>query len=239
LPYNQGALITESNIKSEVGAIIVAAGVGTRMGGVEKIRSPLGGQPVLSRVVAVFVGCAAVNRIVIVLAESNIGWGKALVAESGWSKVTSVCPGGARRQDSVAAGLKELDGCDWVIVHDGARPLLREKLISDGLAAAQETGAAAAAVPVNDTIKLAGDDRVVEETLPRERLWVVQTPQLFRHDVITAAYREVAADVTDDAALVEQWGGRVKLYPGAYDNIKVTTQFDLALAGVLLESYEE
>jgi len=92
-----------------------------------------------------------------------------------------------------------------------------------------------AAVPVTDTIKAAGDDGMVRETLPRRQLWAAQTPQVFRADIITAAYRQAAEEATDDAALVEKLCYRVKLYPGRYDNIKVTTPADLALAGILLE----
>jgi 2-C-methyl-D-erythritol 4-phosphate cytidylyltransferase len=152
--------------------------------------------------------------------------------------VSDICPGGRRRQDSVVAGISRLTDCEWVVVHDGARPLVSEELISRGLSAAQATGAAAAAVPVTDTIKIAGDDMLVRETPPRRGLWAVQTPQVFRLDTITNAYRDRGdGEVTDDAAAVEQSGHRVKLYMGAYDNIKITTPSDLALAEVLLKEH--
>jgi len=122
-----------------------------------------------------------------------------------------------------------------VVIHDGARPLVDKKLINDGLAAAQETGAAIAAVPVKDTIKEVSGENIVTLTLPRRQLWAVQTPQIFRYDIITAAHRDVFEDVTDDAALVEKSGHRVKVYMGNYDNIKITTPGDLVLAECLLE----
>ena len=171
------------------------------------------------------------------LNEQNLEKGKQLVAEQGWAKVTDVYPGGQWRQDSVVAGLSRLSHCDWVVIHDGARPLLTEDLILGGLEAARETGATVAAVPVTDTIKVAEGDRIVRQTPPRQNLWAVQTPQVFRINIITEAYQKATGEVTDDASLVEQLGYRVKLYPGSYQNIKVTTPDDLALAEVLWQKY--
>jgi 2-C-methyl-D-erythritol 4-phosphate cytidylyltransferase len=216
----------------KVGAVIVAAGRGERMGGLDKMLAPLGGQPVLTRVVSVFQECPAIDEIAVVLSEHNIKAGKKLL--QGFSKVAAVYRGGERRQDSVLVGIKQLSDCRWLVIHDGARPLLKADLITSGLAAASETGAAICAVPVTDTIKLARDDNYVGETLSRKRLWAAQTPQIFRSDIITAAYRQVPAEFTDDASLVERAGHRVKLYKGSYDNIKITTPAHLALAEVLV-----
>ena len=174
------------------------------------------------------------KRIVLVVNEKNLEWSRQLVADEGFAKVSDVCPGGERRQDSVAAGLNKLDNCEWVLIHDGARPLVTVDLIERGLEAAQRTGAAIAAVPVTDTIKAAGDDRIVRQTLPRQNLWAVQTPQVFSIEIIKKAYQRANDDVTDDASLVEQSGGKVALYMGSYDNIKVTTHDDLILAEALL-----
>ena len=225
--------------KQRVGAIIVAAGKSQRMGGVDKVLASLGGKPVLARVVDVFQGCASIQQIVVVLGEQNLELGQKLVAEQGWSKVSDVCAGGERRQDSVGAGLSRLSNCDWVIIHDGVRPLVTEDLINRGLEAATETGAAVAAVPVIDTIKVADDDHFVQGTPPRRNLWAVQTPQVFRFDIIAEAYRQAKDEVTDDARLVEQLGYRVKLYMGSYDNIKVTAPVDLVLAEVLWRQHEK
>jgi len=221
------------NRQQKVGAVIVAAGESQRMGGVDKMWALLGGKPVLARVADTFQNCSLIDQIVIVLNEQNLKQGKQLVAEQGWSKITDVCPGGKRRQDSVVAGLSRLRNCNWVVIHDGARPLVTEELIHQGLSQAKETGAAVAAVPVTDTIKVAGDDRIVHQTPPRQNLWAVQTPQVFLPDIITEAYQQAKGEVTDDASLVEQSGYRVKLYMGSYDNIKITTPDDLALAEVL------
>jgi len=221
------------NSQQKVGAVIVAAGESQRMGGVDKMWALLGGKPVLARVADTFQNCSLIDQIVIVLNEQNLKRGKQLVAEQGWSKITDVCPGGKRRQDSVVAGLSRLRNCNWVVIHDGARPLVTEELIHQGLSQAKETGAAVAAVPVTDTIKVAGDDRIVRQTPPRQNLWAVQTPQVFLPDIIIEAYQQAKGEVTDDASLVEQSGYRVKLYMGSYDNIKITTPDDLALAEVL------
>ena len=219
--------------EQQVGAVIVAAGWSQRMGGVDKMLTLLGGKPVLAWAVDVFQQCNLIDQIVVVVSKQSLGRCRQLVAERGWSKVTEVCVGGRRRQDSVAAGLGQLNRCQWVVIHDGARPLVTEGLIEHGLKAARETGATTAVVPVTDTIKVAGDDRVVQQTLPRGNLWAVQTPQVFRFDIITEAYRRVKAEVTDDASLVEQLDYKVKLYMGSYDNIKITTPDDLALAEIL------
>jgi 2-C-methyl-D-erythritol 4-phosphate cytidylyltransferase len=223
----------------KVGAVIVAAGESHRMGGVDKVFALLGGKPVLARVIDAFQGCNSIDQIVVVVTRENLDRCRQLVAEEGWSKPIEVCAGGRRRQDSVAAGLSRLSQCQWVVVHDGARPLLTADLIERGLEAAGETGAAVAAVPVTDTVKVAGDDRIVQQTPPRHNLWAVQTPQVFRFDIITEAYRQAEDEVTDDASLVEQLGYKVKLYMGSYDNIKITTPDDLALAEVLWQKHEK
>jgi 2-C-methyl-D-erythritol 4-phosphate cytidylyltransferase len=221
-----------------VGAIIVAAGRGERMGGIDKIFAPLGGTSVLERVAAVFDASPYIDHFVIVLNLDNVARGRHILAGKNLSKLAKVIPGGLRRQDSVEVGLKALPACQWVVIHDGARPLVSEELIIKGLEAARESGAAVAAVPVVDTIKSADDDGYVNNTLDRSKLWAVQTPQVFHSDIIKKAYGNAIGDVTDDAALVEALGTRVKLYMGAYDNIKLTTPADLALAEALWQQKE-
>jgi len=225
------------NNDQKIGAVIAAAGEGQRMGGIDKIFAPLGGKPVLARVIDVFQACDSVHQVVVVVSQENLENCRQLVAEQKWIKVTGVCPGGRRRQDSVSAGLSRLGSCDWVVIHDGVRPLVTVDLIERGLAEAKETGAAVAAVPVTDTIKLAMDDMIVQGTPPRRNLWAVQTPQVFRFDIIDKAYRQAKGEVTDDASLVEQAGYRVKLYMGSYGNIKITTPDDLVLAEVLWQKH--
>lgn len=220
----------------KVSAIIVAAGESRRMNGIDKVLAPLGDRPVLSYVLAALDSCKSIEQIILVVNEKSLEPCRKLIAKEGLSKPIDVCVGGKRRQDSVAAGLKQLKACGWVVIHDGARPLVTEELIERGLEAAKETGAAVAAVPVTDTIKVAGEDRIVRETPPRQDLWAVQTPQVFRFDIISKAYQKAKGEATDDASLVEQTGFQVKLYMGSYDNIKITTPQDLLIAEALSKS---
>jgi 2-C-methyl-D-erythritol 4-phosphate cytidylyltransferase len=226
---------TKNLSKSKVCAIIVAAGESRRMNGVDKLLAPLAGKPVLAWSIEAFHQSPKIDRIILVNSQKNQEPVQCLRIEQKWTKVAEVCMGGKRRQDSVAAGLKLVGDCDWVIIHDGARPLVSQDLIERGLEAAKETGAAIAAVPVTDTIKLAGNDQIVIETPPRSNLWAVQTPQIFRFAIIKEAYQQAVGDVTDDAMLVEQIGSKVKLYMGSYDNIKITTPHDLAVAELLIK----
>jgi 2-C-methyl-D-erythritol 4-phosphate cytidylyltransferase len=221
--------------------VIVAAGGSRRMGpstgsgrAVDKLFALLGGQPLLARALQPFQDSPLVDHIVLVLSGANLERGRALAAEGGIAKLAAACEGGPRRQDSVRLGLEALSGCEWVLVHDGARPLAGAALIERGLEAARETGAAVPAVPIADTVKLAAADGTVEQTLDRSRLWAVQTPQVFRYDLLLRAHREVTAEVTDDAAMLEALGLPVKLFEGSGANVKVTTPEDLRLAEALL-----
>ena len=192
--------------KVKVAAVIVAAGGSERMGGIDKVMANIGGRAVLARVLDTFQNCDKVDKIVVVMNSKNIEEAKKLAAKEKWSKVTDIVPGGDRRQDSVMEGLKKIKICEWIIIHDGARPLMRAGLIENGLAAAKETGAAAPAVPVTDTIKLIEGSDIVKQTLSRQNLRAVQTPQVFRFDIVQSTYKFAAGDVTDDAALVEKAG---------------------------------
>jgi 2-C-methyl-D-erythritol 4-phosphate cytidylyltransferase len=205
------------------------------MVGINKLFVPLGGKPLLAWSVDTCQRCSLIQQIVLVLNDKDLARGEKLKEERDWSKVT-LCPGGARRQDSVREGLRRIRNCDLVIIHDGARPFLTLDLIEDGLKIVEETGASVAAVPVKDTIKLAADERLVGETLQRDKLWAAQTPQMFSFDVIMGAYENLPAEVTDDATAVELLGHKVQLYMGDYRNIKVTTTEDLALARIIAKS---
>ena len=158
--------------------------------------------------------------------------------ESGWHKVKEVCSGGRRRQDSVRAGLNSLHDTEWTVVHDGARPCIEGDLITRGLLEAKETGAAVAAVPVRDTIKLAGSDLLVTKTLARSSLWAAQTPQVFKMEILSRAHRTVLEDATDDASMVEQIGTTVRIFMGSYENIKITTTADIPVAEAILRARE-
>ena len=171
----------------------------------------------------------------LVVSHHNLDSIGALREEKGWRKALPPLIGGARRQDSVRAGLDALPTeCDWVLVHDGARPFVTSRMIEEGLAAAADTGAAIAVVPAFDTVKRIGEGGRVVETLDRSELAMVQTPQVFRRDVLGRAHAEVADDVTDDAAMVERIGIEVRTFEGARSNIKVTTPEDLVIASAML-----
>jgi 2-C-methyl-D-erythritol 4-phosphate cytidylyltransferase len=223
---------------SRLGVVVVAAGTSQRMAGINKLFASLKGKPLLTWSVDTCQRYGLIQQIVLVLNDEDLARGQKLKKERGWSKVT-LCRGGARRQDSVKEGLKQITDCDLIMVHDGARPFLTTDLIEDGLKVIEKTGAAVAAVPVKDTIKLAADGRLIGETLQRERLWAAQTPQIFGFDVITRAYENIAAEVTDDAAAVERLGYKVQLYMGDYKNIKVTMTEDLALARIIAGEWEK
>lgn len=212
-----------------VAAIIAAAGVSRRMEGIDKVFTAVLGWPLVDYSIRCCEASAEVDDVVLVTREEMVMSLRSAAMAQGWGKVRAVVEGGARRQDSVKAGLAALQGCDWVVVHDGARPCVSEAIIRRGLAAAHETGAAVAAVPAKDTVKLVGDDLLVTSTPPRQGVWLVQTPQIFAYDIIAKAYESSNSDVTDDAALVEQAGYKVKVFMGAYTNIKVTTPDDLAV----------
>jgi len=222
------------NNKPRLGVIIVAAGKSERMGGVDKIFATLAGKTLLEWSVDTCQKCQLTQQIVIVLDKDKLKMGQELAKRKTWSKVTAICAGGHRRQDSVKEGLGRLSSCNWVMVHDGARPFLTTDLIQRGIETAIENkGAAIAAIPVKDTIKLVNDLWAVVETLPRSLLWAAQTPQIFSFELITRAYETLTCEVTDDASAIEQLGHSVGIYFGSYSNIKIDTPEDLISAEVL------
>lgn len=204
------------------------------MGGVDKVFYPVHGLPLLGYPLRTFQECPEVHEMVLVVAERSLGRARKLVEELSCTKVAAVCAGGSRRQDSVRNGLTHLKDVGWVIVHDGARPCITSDMVRRGLEAARESDAAVAAVPATDTVKLVGDDERVEETPPRERLRLVQCPQVFAADLLRRAHDTVSETVTDDAGMVERLGCRVRAFMGSYTNLKVTTPEDLVLVEALL-----
>ena len=221
-----------------VGAVVVAAGGSSRMGGVDKIFAPVLDRPLVCFALDQLEAFPPVTEIVLVLDSGSLTQGRELVDARGYCKVTHVCPGGKRRQDSVRSGMDALTPCDWVIVHDGARPCLDLPMLERGLAAVQEAGAAVAGVPVKDTIKVVSDQGAVVDTPDRKSLWAAQTPQIFRYDLLRDAHDRCIEDVTDDAMMLESLGHSVKMFLGSYENLKVTTPEDLILAEAFLKQRE-
>jgi 2-C-methyl-D-erythritol 4-phosphate cytidylyltransferase len=220
--------------QESVGVIIPAAGRSERMGGRDKLFVVVRGKPLLAHTLTAFDVCPGVHRVVLVLSPENMERGRELVAEGGFDKVAAVCQGGERRQDSVRNGLEALAPCQWVVVHDGARPLVTAELIERGLEAAKETGAAIAALPIRDTVKEVEPLGLIGRTLSRGQLWAAQTPQVFRYDILRQAHQQAQGEATDDATLVEKLGYQVKVFEGSLGNIKVTTAADLALVETFL-----
>ena len=218
----------------QLGLIIVAAGESLRMAGRDKIFTPLSGVPLIAHTVGALAASPVVHSFVLVLSSRNVEAGRKLAQDRGWEKLVAVCEGGARRQDSVRLGLDQLPRLPWIAVHDGARPCPGIQVLERGLEAAQETGSSVAAVPAKDTIKVVSEEGLVETTPARSSLWLVQTPQIFRYDLILQAHRTCTGTFTDDAAMVESLGYKVRVFEGSYTNMKVTTPEDLPIAEVIL-----
>lgn len=217
------------------GAVIVAAGNASRMGGIDKVMAPLGGEPMILRTVRAFQESDVIREIVVVTREDLIEKITALCA--GFEKVRAVVKGGNDRTESVQAGLNTLSkGIQLVAVHDGARPLITDAVIDRTVRAAHTYGAAAPAIPVKDTIKIAAGG-LVKTTPDRSALRAVQTPQVFDFDLLRAALKkakQTGAAITDDCSAVELLGMSVKLVEGDEHNIKVTTPMDLKIAEMLM-----
>ena len=218
--------------------LIVAAGQSRRMAGVDKIFVDILGKPLIAHTVEALQASPLVNELVLVLAPEKVPLGRSLAGDRAWTKLPpeSVCAGGGRRQDSVRLGLERLSPCRWVAVHDGARPCVDADILRRGVEAASESGAAVAAVPAKDTIKVVTEGTRVEATPPRETLWLVQTPQVFLYDILREAHRACDEDVTDDASMVERLGRDVHVFMGSYANLKVTSQEDMDIAEALLRN---
>lgn len=206
------------------------------MEGIDKVFATLRGRPILDHCLGVMASVPEVADGVIVVSGRNLEQGQHVLMRRGWSVGWSICTGGERRQDSVQKGLERLPNAEWVIIHDVARPCVDRSMVYRGLEAAQATGAAVAAVPVTDTVKVVEEGGRVVETLDRSLLWAVQTPQVFRRDLLETAFAQVRDDVTDEATMIERLGRPVHVFPGDYGNLKVTTPQDLAIAEAILAS---
>ncbi len=218
------------------GAVIVAAGSASRMGGIDKVMAPLHGEPMILRPVRAFQECDCIREIVVVTREDLILPIRDLCR--GFDKVTMVLAGGASRQESVERGLGALsEKMELVAVHDGARPLITWQVIDRAVRAANTYYAAAPAIPVKDTIKVV-EGGIIKNTPERRILQAVQTPQCFDLDLLKGALAQAGVDkaeLTDDCSAVERLGMSVKIVEGDERNIKVTTPLDLKIAELFLE----
>lgn len=218
------------------GAVIVAAGSASRMGGIDKVMAKLHEEPMIVHTLRTFEACDAVSEVVVVTREDLILPITSLIG--GFSKVRAVVAGGKSRQESVHLGLNALsEKVELAAIHDGARPLITWQLIDRVVRAANTYGAAAPAIPVKDTIKVV-EGRVVKATPDRATLFAVQTPQVFDFDLLRGALKKAEQDgaqVTDDCSAVERMGMVVKIVEGDERNLKVTTPMDLKIAEMMME----
>lgn len=226
----------------KVAAIVAAAGKGERLK--SKIHKPfvaLGKDPILLHVLRVLDNSNLVSEIVVVAHQADLPKARLLIKKAKLKKFKELVAGGKRRMDSVKNGLSAVsEDADYVIIHDGCRPFIDNKMISSALGAAETFGAAITGMPVKPTIKEVEKGNFVTATLRRETLVDVQTPQAFRKDLLLRAYDKAlsegaeAAEATDDSALVERLGVKVKVVDGSYRNIKITTQEDLRYAKMIM-----
>jgi 2-C-methyl-D-erythritol 4-phosphate cytidylyltransferase len=260
----------------QVAAIVVAAGASTRFDAKTKKQFfALAGKPILVYCLQVLNRSLLINRIVLVVpADQRAAVRKNIVQKYRLTKVSDIVVGGKERTDSVWNGLQALSNPQsairnpqYVFIHDGVRPFITEKMIRDTVKAAKKTGAAIIATKITDTVKMANARLVIEQTIPREKLWCVQTPQVFKFSLLLDAYtrarpvrnreaqrkedrgsvrlrsgisngaRKKKMRVTDDAGIIEQIGIPVTLVPGPFTNIKITTKEDIKIAETILKHY--
>ena len=225
------------NEKRYVSAVIVAAGSSRRMGGKNKLLLDLGGKTVLERTVEAFENNTDIDEIIITARKEDIEEYKNLLSE--YKKIKSIVAGGETRQQSVANGIAACDEKTTLLaIHDGARPLVSQRIISETVTAAGKYGAASCAVPVKDTIKIIDGDSFITDTPDRAFLRAVHTPQCFDKKLYCACVEklgESAKDMTDDCRLAELCGVKVKLTDSSYTNIKITTAEDIPFAMSILK----
>jgi len=225
----------------KVVALIPAAGLGKRMN--NKISKPfilISGKPLIVYTLETFEECPLIYKIYLVVnPEEKELFNQNIISRYNFQKIQKLIDGGDTRQSSVYNGLNSLEkDTDIVVIHDGARPLIKEKFICQSIEVAQEFGSAVLAIPSKDTLKMIQDDMLVEKTLDREKIWRAQTPQTFKYNLVFSAYQKAFQEgiyATDDAAIVERYGHKVKLIMGSEENIKITTPFDILLAQDLLK----
>ena len=219
-----------------VTAIIVAAGKGTRMGDAQRKQYLLlAGLPILTRTLVVFDKCEEIKQVILVIPPDDFSYcRKNILNPAGMNKKVILASGGERRQESVLNGLKAVDpDCSIVVIHDGVRPFLRNSQLLACIDGARESGACILGVPAYETLKQANASEHIIQTLKRDDIWLAQTPQAFRYDLIRKAHDRASKEgysATDDASLVERLGGTVKIIAGSRNNIKITIQEDFEMA---------
>lgn len=218
-----------------IGAVIAAGGSSSRMNGTDKLFEIIGGMPVIARACLAFDANDNISEIVVVAKTDNVAAVREILDGCGVSKLIAVVPGGATRAESVNNGVKALSGCEFIAIHDGARPFVSQKLINECAAVAYERGSAVPVIPSDDTLKSVSGG-VVTGTVDRSAVYRVQTPQIFRREVYLKALEKFGdAGFTDDCALLEAAGYPVAVCDGERENIKLTVPFDLEYGRYITE----
>ncbi len=229
----------------KVSVIIPAGGSGSRIKSKKaKQYLSLDQIPILIHTLIVFERMKMINEMILVVPEKDLFYvQKELLPPYKLSKIKSVVAGGKERQDSVKNGLNEISNkTDIVVIHDAVRPFIHEKIISAVVSEAKITGAATAGVMSKDTIKIIKRNNLIAETIPRDNVWLTQTPQAFKYKILKKAYEKAHKDkyhATDDASLLERIGQKVKMVEGSYENIKITTPEDIIIAKALMKNKQD
>jgi 2-C-methyl-D-erythritol 4-phosphate cytidylyltransferase len=225
-------------------AIVVAGGKGRRMGkGINKLFLALNNKPILAHTLEVFEKNNLVDYVILVAAKEEVEYCKReIILPYSIKKVRKVVAGGEDRCQSVLNGLKAVNDSSIILIHDGARPFIDDRIIEQGIKCAEIYGASACGVEPKDTIKIKDESGFSKGTLKRSDLFCVQTPQCFKLELILKAHEDILGKgvfVTDDTSVVEMYGHNVFLYEGSYNNIKITTPDDLLLGEKILKDYNK
>jgi 2-C-methyl-D-erythritol 4-phosphate cytidylyltransferase len=208
-------------------------------GSVPKQFLALGGQPIILHALLLLQHSPVIDEVILAVPQNDLEYCLTeIVARQHFTKVTKVVPGGKERQDSVRHALEQVhEDVEIVLVHDAVRPFLTDRMVEEVVTVARTKGAAIVALPMKDTVKQVGADRVIERTVDRQTLWLAQTPQAFRRDWLLGAHRKAHAEgvrATDDAYLVEWFGHPVSVVEGSGDNIKITRPEDMMIGNAIL-----
>lgn len=217
-----------------VSLIITAAGNSSRMCGEDKIFAILSGKPIIVHTLNCFKSYDFFNQIILVVNKNNLTKTKNIIQGLKIQIPITICAGGATRQESVKLGMKKIKKADFVVIHDGARPIVEKTIITNGMKYVKKSGAAIPTIPITETIKLIEKNHPIK-TLPRENIHIVQTPQFFKFDILKKAQKIVQNLFTDESSLVEQINITPTIFPGSKKNIKITEKQDLELAKYYLK----
>ena len=222
----------------KVGAILLAAGISTRMSGIDKTIAPINGIPTFWYPLKTLIDSNLIDQISIIVSESNISQIQRYLQDWNFSKTIRVLIGGQFRQDSVRVGINSLNDSDIIVIHDAARPFITNTMLIQGLKEVKTTGSSTVAIKTTDSIKIVSEENLSIKSLDRSKIWQIQTPQFFLKNILQKSYQKTLSSkeiFTDDTSLVESQGYQTKIIEGLNTNIKITTKEDLILAETILK----